>query len=1859
MSVDEDFVYFDSIEALEAHTLAPSNDDEFVYFDSAEALEAHRNEPQVVSQTQVVEEPTPEPPTDSVLAATGKALGNVPERMEQSMGGLVRMAGEDMGIERERYIADRARRAGVSPDEFKLIAAAGQSGLFNEHPQLSAQDALAVIRETGFTGEPSSVVEPEQVADFGAFMGERARESMTPINVEDDSAAYYISSAVGSLAEMVPALAASIVSRKVTPALAVMSGQVGGQSYEKARQDGASVEDAQRYATGSVAAEVIPSSLPIGVALQRGKGIIAKIFGTAVAEGAQESITEAINIGLDQNILDQDITWGEGLKRLKDAGIIGSLAGGGTGGLVAGADAVERGYQKLTPERQFAKQLQSNINASVLAPETSFIDQSKVAQYPGLRPMSELVAEAMERKQQAMTKAVQAPDTENVTPISDVAFGDSAIDNFTGQFLPESVDVPTNIVQEVPEQSAVVEDVPAPQVQEDVTPIEVDIVKGKDGIVDASQGREVGVSSDATPEVGVFDFDVSQTTDPSRAQELLNSIREGELILKGGKNSVGKPLSESKKAGIKQSIESAKAKINALPKWVDEETTADVLGFPSDLARAKGKLTNTKINRASKKALQDAMLAIGADFYRGLSNTQKDIVRRFERSGAYDKAEAQEVVRAHRDYWNKRDKEFAEADRAELKKSERLYGKMKLSELEAKAEQLSGQVSSLQSVPEFRGDRRTTQGATSNEAARNVAQELQQLRRYIEHRKTKKPKKAKSKQSVPTTLDIKREDTFNATGNAYVPTYESWSEGLPDRLETIVLGGREHRVPRVQRYEPIHHLLTKVIGRRTYYRHIRGRGREGYYRPDQGILRTRRKNDVEVLAHEMAHYLDFYSLRNDLPDFGALYRSAEHRNQVMDLSYTDSNPDLQMIEGFAEFVRLWLTNSRQAADRAPEFNAAFNATLRQNRGLYRDMVKLRRLMHNFYYQGHHGRMEAGTGHHPTMMHRFDNWWYRRLARMRQASLDSGHAFFKAERELTRRIGPVETSAWKQFRLAKGGYREIAGHFMNFGTLNWGANGDLQVTGESLREVFAPIKQVRLSREHRRLAKSRFDLLMQYFKARRAIELHGQGRENQINLGDARKTVALDQEYPQFKDIFQQFQAFNKRMLDFYQSSGLVSAESRQAIAEMNKDYVPFHRIRETLSGAKAPKGGLKRLTGGTANTEDILINIQDSIAENVRAAMMNRSKQTNYQMIEGSQDGAVFAARIPPGSRQVTVNIDEMSSKIRRVLDEMGVETSSIDLSDPDLLQFWLHGMPPGVGDSGNLIDSVMIDGKTRYYEVRDPLMMEALQYLDPITTNAFIKVLHAFKNTFTRTVTLGLQFMGANFVMDTFSAWGYTKNRGYVPVVHSLMGMYDFLRKNENYQRFIRGGGGGSSLEALTRLGSSRRSVSVDEFGVMSIPDRVLSTIDKLATASEYGTRIAEFKLSKKAGKSDRDAAFDAREISTDYSVIGGHPFLANFYRSIHFFNAALQSMDRLYRELKTKRRGGNVTNFMVRGVLGVMLPTVMLYLFNREDETYNSMPVDKRTRNWFIPIGKYKNGNTKYFQLPRPYDAGHLFGSLPEIMVEYMLSENDEKAVKDFWWVMANMFTLDPTPSIAMGVSDIVRNKKWTGAPVVPPHMQNIDAKEQFTAQTSELFYKLGQATGMSPMQAEHMFRTSFGYLGGYFLYWADKAAWDNESFGDQPARKWSDNPLITRFLSPEVRPYIQETRDFFDLKQEAERVFQTFGANKDPRRAVTGRMGDAGFADDPLFGLTKEEKQVLYGINASLNDLTSQLFGREGLKTQELIIMYNPKLSDTEKREQIEALWTARNQALKSALQPIRKQLQQARKIAAKRKKAEASK
>lgn len=297
-------------------------------------------------------------PYQGFLEATGNALSNVPERFQQSIAGLIQMAGEDLGLERERFIAQRAQQYGITPGDMKLLAWAGNQKLID--PKAQVPQALEYVKKNIAPTlndqqlkelAAAGIINPDEITAYAKQWREDTKKTMAEVRPEPGSAAFYGSAAISSLAEMAPMIAGAIITRSPTVAMGIMGGQVGGQSYAEAREKGLSEEQAQTYAVLTAAAEAAPEALVVGRLLKPGAGVVRKVLEGTVMEGAQEAVTAALQAGIDKQMIDPNMTLREALVQIRDSTIIGKLGGGGMGGVVAGAESLANRGQRTQQER--------------------------------------------------------------------------------------------------------------------------------------------------------------------------------------------------------------------------------------------------------------------------------------------------------------------------------------------------------------------------------------------------------------------------------------------------------------------------------------------------------------------------------------------------------------------------------------------------------------------------------------------------------------------------------------------------------------------------------------------------------------------------------------------------------------------------------------------------------------------------------------------------------------------------------------------------------------------------------------------------------------------------------------------------------------------------------------------------------------------------------------------------------------------------------------------------------------------------------------------------------------------------------------------------------------------------------------------------------------------------------------------------------------------------------------------------------------------------------------------------------------------------------------------------------------------
>lgn len=165
----------------------------------------------------------------------------------------------------------------------------------------------------------------------GTQMGKEAREELNrnALNPGDSNAKYYIGMLADSLIQMAPSVAATMATRNPTIGLATMAGQVGGQQYGESRDErGRSVDEAKMDSIFMASAEILGESTILGRLLQPAGGkLLKEVLKTAGLEAGQEMVTQALQTGYQAGVLKDEMTLGQALKQVMDAGIIGAGMG--------------------------------------------------------------------------------------------------------------------------------------------------------------------------------------------------------------------------------------------------------------------------------------------------------------------------------------------------------------------------------------------------------------------------------------------------------------------------------------------------------------------------------------------------------------------------------------------------------------------------------------------------------------------------------------------------------------------------------------------------------------------------------------------------------------------------------------------------------------------------------------------------------------------------------------------------------------------------------------------------------------------------------------------------------------------------------------------------------------------------------------------------------------------------------------------------------------------------------------------------------------------------------------------------------------------------------------------------------------------------------------------------------------------------------------------------------------------------------------------------------------------------------------------------------------------------------------------
>jgi len=978
-----------------------------------------------------------------------------------------------------------------------------------------------------------------------------------------------------------------------------------------------------------------------------------------------------------------------------------------------------------------------------------------------------------------------------------------------------------------------------------------------------------------------------------------------------------------------------------------------------------------------------------------------------------------------------------------------------------------------------------------------------------------------------------------------------------------------------------------------------GRFREpalGIYKMHEQVIRSKQANDIDVISHETGHHIQ-----------RLLWPQAITAKGLSSMPFTQFKGELDKIatrpragqeatpEGFAEFIKLYITDPGQAQSRAPNFYTFFEGQLdakapeikgilleaRKKYDLYTKQPALQRVV---------SQISIGDKDNSPVT----------MSDLYTKCVDDLHPLELAVNEMAKgdRLIPQQ-DPYKLARLMRG----------------WVGKAEAFIKNKPFR--FADFKDVEGSKGLKEILKpveDHLDEFRAYAVSKRALELHQRGITSGLEAADARAVVAQYDE--QFNRAFEELKQYQDHTLQYLHDAGLIDTVSLAKMKILNQNYVPFYRVMEDTKGQGVGKGlqsrqPIKRIRGSGRDIVDPIESIIKNTFLYINLAEKNAVGKALVDLAHTNEGFGKFIERIPTPLQKIKVNVSEgpmakemgqIHAEMKIMADQLGIETVELGGMADTFDIFRASAFAP----RGDVI-AVWSKGKRSYYQL-SPDLARVFQGLDRENANMIIKILSYPASWLRAGATLTPEFVGRNPIRDQFTAFVYSKY-GFIPGVDLVRGIFSMVKKDDLYWAWKKAGADHSMLVSMDRDYIQDNLADVlQKYPVKNLIKNPINALRILSELGEQGTRIGEFKkgIAKegmtKAGM--QEAGFSSREVTLDFNRIGSKTKAVN--QIIAFWNANIQGSDRMYRAFRDNPLGTTA-----RVAAAITLPSVLLAIANHDDERYKEIPQWQKDLFWIIPTDHC------IYRIPKPFELGILFGSVPERITHFIMDQ-DPHSFDGIFDSIGRGLSPGVIPTVGIPLLENWANKSFFfDRPIVPRSREDLLPEYQYSDYTTETAKKIGQIIGKfpgigttgaaSPAYIENLVQGWTGGLGRYALQIAEaglKASGAVEAGPEKPSKTLADIPFVKAFVVRFPSAQAESIERFYQNYSKASAVNKTIKAlmEKEQNPEIALKLWqESGMAD-------------LEGVRSGLGNMRDVID----------LVYRNPDMTGDEKRQIIDTVY-----------------------------------
>jgi hypothetical protein len=981
----------------------------------------------------------------------------------------------------------------------------------------------------------------------------------------------------------------------------------------------------------------------------------------------------------------------------------------------------------------------------------------------------------------------------------------------------------------------------------------------------------------------------------------------------------------------------------------------------------------------------------------------------------------------------------------------------------------------------------------------------------------------------------------------------------------------------------------------------------GWFRPSTEVIRLRRFDQVATGAHEVGHYISKRYLGNPTMSRTPSARvasspvvlTAAQRAELVAAGrklYGNRKPSGGYAEeGIAEFFKAYVTAPDQLAADFPQVTSVFESIL-EGEPVVRDALHTARTDFQRYKESPASKRLAAIVSVDEMARVKPTLTDLRRV-VEDDLIDVKQTVRDIERELTGKVGTAN-DPYTFARLTRG-YIGEAGRALEDGVV---------INGTKVAEGIQPVLQA---------VRDNTQAFREYLIAERAIELAERGIESGVDVPSAMQVAKRDA--PQFRAHAEQIWAFQRAMIDLRESVGLLTPDEAAAIKAKNQRHVSFYRVFDpTETAARGGRGGRGLAKSGAGiksikgSAREIIDPLESLVKDAYQTYRQVREHEAASQLIKlglEAEGGGRFFEVVEAPKIPHTVGMETALRQLADLglLDSDKIEALTAEQASALMatrLTEWKPKPIAGRAEAKDLVMPVVLNGTRKWIQVKDATLYNTLLGMNKPEMSMLERVWSWPTRTLRTGATLTAEFIARNPVRDAWAGMVRTQaGRPVAPGEHLVRGLFSLVKKDAAYDAWIRAGGENAAMAGIDRVAHQKSLRQLQATAAEKGWAVIQHPVDFLRAASSFAenaTRLGEFKLVQqkelRAGAApdaaSRTAALAARDISTDFAKSGTVMRHANAI--VAFLNANVQGTANLARDMRYRPEV-----VLPRAIAGITIPSIALYLLQKDDPVYQNLPDYVRRTSWPIVLP-----NGKVMVIPKPFDYGVLFGTAPERIVE-QLTDADPQAGQKLVDDLLATFVPPVLPTALVPIVENFANKStFTDRPIVPQSAQDLIPAEQAGPRTGETARIAGRMLDYSPAKLENVVRGYTGGLGTTALEIADKGVEMVQAARGAPPIQPPEPPQRTGAAAmPGVRAFFRDApgldadpvETFYELRDRAEmlrRTWREYLARGDRARA------DAFFAQhrDAIVGMATAEEAgsqagLLRQIDKGIQELRDQ--------------------------------------------------------------------